>query len=124
MWTAKLRDNYDNDFEQFQAYAETYGLLDRLGFESCEDAWADNPMIQGSTNPADFGLVHPRFEHGFQDILRRDSDHPAHDKLRAEAEATADLGAEASWEETAQACDDAGRSDLASYVREFLAPGQ
>jgi len=57
MWKSKLRDNYDNDIEQFRSYAETYGLLARLGYDTVEQAWDANPMIQGSTNPADFGIV-------------------------------------------------------------------
>jgi len=56
MWKSKLRDNYDNDIEQFRSYAETYGLLSRLGYDTVEQAWEDNPMIQGSTNPKDFGV--------------------------------------------------------------------
>lgn len=57
MWTAKLRDNYDNDFEQWEAYSDTYGLATRLGFESAEAAWEANPVIRGSTNPSDFKIV-------------------------------------------------------------------
>ena len=57
MWTAKLRDNYDNDFEQFEAYDRSYGLVERLGFRSAEQAWEANPQIKGSTNPADFGIA-------------------------------------------------------------------
>ncbi len=57
MWQARLRDNYDNNFEQWQAYAEIYGLCERLGFDSPEEAWEANPVIQGSVNPADFKIV-------------------------------------------------------------------
>ena len=59
-WKSRLRDNYDNDFEQFQSYAETYGLLQRLGFSSAEEAWEANPIITGSTDPKDFRVVPER----------------------------------------------------------------
>lgn len=57
MWTAKLRDNYDNDFGQWKAYSDMYGLATRLGFESAEAAWDANPRIQGSVHPSDFKVV-------------------------------------------------------------------
>jgi len=57
MWQARLRDNYDNDIEQWRAYAEVYGLHTRLGFETIEEAWEANPLIQGSVHPADFKIV-------------------------------------------------------------------
>ncbi len=59
MYRCRLRDNYDNDFEKFDAYAEMYGLHTRLGFETTEEAWEANPMIQGSVIPEDFRVVKP-----------------------------------------------------------------
>lgn len=56
-WTRKLRDNYDNDFEQFVAYSEMYGIASRLGFSSETDAWEANPQIRGSTIPSDLEVV-------------------------------------------------------------------
>jgi hypothetical protein len=53
MWRGRLRRQY-SDFEEFQAYSETYGLAERLGYDTPEEAWKDNPMVQGSTNPRDF----------------------------------------------------------------------
>ena len=52
-WCGKLRDQYQN-FEEFAHYAETYGLAARLEFDSAEAAWAANPVVEGSTNPADY----------------------------------------------------------------------
>lgn len=52
-WQGHLQDNYSG-LEEFAAYCETYDLHTRLGFESPEDAWAANPVVQGSTNPSDF----------------------------------------------------------------------
>lgn len=59
MWKGKLQDNYDS-FEEFEAYNDNYGLAKRLGYASAEEAWKDNPMIQGSTDPKDFKKVGSR----------------------------------------------------------------
>lgn len=56
-WQCRLRENYDNNFEQFDAYDEVYNLSIRLGFKNAEHAWNANPIIQGSTNPLDFRVV-------------------------------------------------------------------
>ena len=53
MWQGKLRKQYAN-FREFYAYSDTYGLAERLGYDSAEDAWKANPKVQGSTNPDDF----------------------------------------------------------------------
>ena len=52
-WQARLRDNYPLGFAQFEAYSDTYGIAERLGFATAEEAWDENPMIEGSTNPSD-----------------------------------------------------------------------
>jgi hypothetical protein len=56
-WTCKLQANYENNFEQFAAYDEIYGIAQRLGFETTEDAWFENPQIRGSTLPSDLEVV-------------------------------------------------------------------
>jgi len=56
MWKDKLQNVYDS-FEEFKKYDDTYGLTGRLGYDSPEEAWEDNPLIQGSTDPADFKVV-------------------------------------------------------------------
>lgn len=56
MWKCRLRKNYDS-FEQFKHYSEMYGLAQRLGFKTPEDAWSANPVIQGSVSPEDFKVV-------------------------------------------------------------------
>ncbi len=55
-WKRKLQENYST-FEEWESWSQPYGLAGRLGFESEQAAWDANPMIGGSTNPADFGLV-------------------------------------------------------------------
>ncbi len=55
MWKERLQNVYDS-FTEWNSYALTYGLHIRLGFASTIDAWEANPMCQGSTIPADYGL--------------------------------------------------------------------
>ena len=56
MWQSRLQDVYAN-FDEFEAFAETYGLHQRLGYETPRDAWDANPLVQGSVNPADYRRV-------------------------------------------------------------------
>lgn len=56
-WQCRLRDNYDNNYEQFESYCETHNIAHRLGFDDAEAAWAANPIIQGSTDPSDLCVV-------------------------------------------------------------------
>ena len=51
-----LQDDY-MDLEEFLMYDETYGLAERLGFDSPIEAWEANPLVQFSTDPGDFGVV-------------------------------------------------------------------
>lgn len=53
----KLRDNYDGDAVVWEMASELYGLHTKLGYETPELAWADNPTIQVSVNPSDFRKV-------------------------------------------------------------------
>lgn len=60
MWHSKVQDNYSS-LEELCEYDEIYGILERINqsggsYETCEDLWNDNPEIQGSTDPKDFGL--------------------------------------------------------------------
>jgi len=55
-WRGKLQGEY-NDFEEFKQYDEMYGLSKRLGFNSPEEAWEANPLIQGGINPKDYKVV-------------------------------------------------------------------
>jgi hypothetical protein len=55
-WQCHLRENYDG-LEEFVAYCETYGIHTRLGFETPEEAWKANPVVQGSTDPEDLCKV-------------------------------------------------------------------
>lgn len=54
-WCGELRGQY-RSYEEFADYAEIYGLPARLGFDSAEAAWAANPVVEGSVNPADYRL--------------------------------------------------------------------
>jgi hypothetical protein len=64
----RLRDRYDNDIEQFRAYNEAYGVLERLDgypgshprhqvYTDVEQAWEVNPLTAGTSNPEDFSFV-------------------------------------------------------------------
>ena len=56
MWEGKLRKNY-RDFDEFESYCSLYGIHTRLGFNTPEAIWAMNPIIQGSTDPADLKVI-------------------------------------------------------------------
>lgn len=55
-WQDKLQRVYDS-LEEFEWYAEVYGLHTRLGFATPSEAWDANPTIQGSVNPSDYRKV-------------------------------------------------------------------
>lgn len=55
-WQDKLQKVYSS-FEEFEAYSQTYGIIQRLGFATEQEAWDANPTIQGSTNPSDLCTV-------------------------------------------------------------------
>ena len=55
-WQGKLQKVYAS-FEEFVSYCEIYGIHKRIGFKSIKRAWDANPVIQGSTNPADLCRV-------------------------------------------------------------------
>lgn len=57
MWRSALRDKYDDDFGQWLAYSDMYGLAGRLGFATAEEAWEANPTVQGATDPQDFRVA-------------------------------------------------------------------
>jgi hypothetical protein len=61
-WKARLQDNYDGDFEQFQAYDDIYAIAKRLGFPDAESAWQANPEIGGSTDPNDLQVIDPELD--------------------------------------------------------------
>ena len=48
----RLRDNYYS-YQEWENYAEMYGLHTRLGFKSPKTAWRANPLVESSTIPSD-----------------------------------------------------------------------
>ena len=56
-WKGKLQDNYDGDIEQFKSYNEVYNIAKRLGFNSVEEAWEKNPMINVGTDPSELKVI-------------------------------------------------------------------
>lgn len=55
-WQCRLQDAYD-DFEDFKRYCLIWHVMKRLGYNSPEKAWKDNPVIQGSVIPSDLCVV-------------------------------------------------------------------
>jgi hypothetical protein len=55
-WQGRLRSVYVS-FSEFADNSDMYGLAERLGFSSSEEAWDKNPIIQGSINPEDFRAI-------------------------------------------------------------------
>ena len=60
MWKATVKKTY-GDIESLESANENYGILERINasggnFEDIQELWDKNPMIQGSSDPADFGL--------------------------------------------------------------------
>lgn len=58
-WRAHLQANY-KCFSEFESYSNIYGLHERLGFKTAEEAWDANPLLEGSVNPSDLRVVKTR----------------------------------------------------------------
>jgi len=52
----RLSSGY-KDFEEFKCYSDIYCIAERLGYDSPEDAWKDNPVIESSVIPSDLRVV-------------------------------------------------------------------
>lgn len=55
-WQGKLQDQYKTA-DELVSFSHTYGLHTRLDYQTPEEAWEDNPTIQGSIEPSDFRKV-------------------------------------------------------------------
>ncbi len=55
-WQSHLREVY-RSYDEFTAYAETYGVHLSLGYKTPESAWRANPLVQGSVHPGDYCKV-------------------------------------------------------------------
>jgi hypothetical protein len=55
-WKARVRKTYSS-LEDLRNHNRIYGVVKRCGYRSAKKLWEDNPIIGGSVNPADFGLV-------------------------------------------------------------------
>jgi hypothetical protein len=51
-WQGRVREVYTT-LAELEQYSETHGITKRLGYDSPEQLWEDNPIIEGSTNPSD-----------------------------------------------------------------------
>ena len=54
LWKMRVRKVYES-LAELEAYDCLYSIAYRLGYKDCETLWSDNPMIQGSVDPKDFG---------------------------------------------------------------------
>lgn len=55
-WIGTIHSTYD-DLEDLIDFNENFGIAERCGLDSAEELWEANPIIGGSTNPEDFGIV-------------------------------------------------------------------
>jgi hypothetical protein len=55
-WKDTVQNVYSS-IDELESYDSIYGIAKRCGYDSYWKLWEDNPMIGGSTNPADFGLA-------------------------------------------------------------------
>lgn len=55
-WKNRVKEVYA-DLEELEGYDFLYGIAKRCGFKSAKDLWEKNPMIGGSVDPKDFGIV-------------------------------------------------------------------
>lgn len=53
-WKMKVQKVYKS-LAELEAYDGLYNIAARLGYTDCARLWNDNPMIQGSIDPRDFG---------------------------------------------------------------------
>lgn len=54
-WRGRMQEVYDSR-EQWLTYAEVYNLVDLYEVDPYK-LWDENPMMEGSTNPADFAIL-------------------------------------------------------------------
>jgi len=55
-WFATVQNSYAS-LEELMAYDSNWYIASRAGFSTIEELWDKNPIIGGSVNPADFGIV-------------------------------------------------------------------
>lgn len=59
MWKTKVKKVYSS-LEELRAYDELYNIVSKCGYSDAEKLWNDNPFLQGSADPKDFGLWKPK----------------------------------------------------------------
>ncbi len=62
-WEGRLQDVYESSFEGFKACCEIYSNHEMLGYDTTEEAWEDNPIIQGTVDPRDYTNVSRNHNH-------------------------------------------------------------
>jgi len=56
LWRARVQKVYAS-LAELRAYDETFEIVKRCGYRNAESLWNANPLLQGSTHPADFGVA-------------------------------------------------------------------
>lgn len=56
LWKDRVQNVYTS-LEDLRNYDSIYGIVARCGYLDAAALWNDNPMLQGSTNPGDFGIA-------------------------------------------------------------------
>jgi hypothetical protein len=57
-WQDPVQEVYSS-LEELRAYNRIYNVVKRCGFRSAKSLWEADPIIGGSTDPKDFGIVKP-----------------------------------------------------------------
>jgi hypothetical protein len=56
IWIDKVQNIYSSLVE-LEVYDRMYNITERCGFKNVKEMWDQNPVIGGSVNPKDFGIV-------------------------------------------------------------------
>ncbi len=55
-WRNRVQEVYSS-LEELEAYDRVYNIAQRCGIKSAKALWDANPLLRGSTNPDDLGIV-------------------------------------------------------------------
>jgi len=64
----RIQERYDS-FAEFVQYNAMFAIAKRLGFDTANECWLMNPLIQGSTEPSDLRVVEDKMLPSRQRLL-------------------------------------------------------
>lgn len=73
-WVMHVQESYPS-LEELEAYDETYGIAQRVGFSSAKELWDADPILKGGVNPGELSLATEE-----EYILNKDVDMDSHEK--------------------------------------------